>query len=217
MLRITEIFFSIQGEARYVGLPSVFVRLTGCPMRCVYCDSAYAFHGGEKRSIEQILEEVQQYETPYITVTGGEPLAQPECVDLLKQLCDRQLTVSIETGNAMSIAEIDPRVHVVLDIKTPDSGEESNNRYDNLAFIKPTDQLKFVICSRADYEWSKEMVAHEELDQRCEILFSPAAEQLSAKNLAEWILEDQVPVRFQMQLHKPVSYTHLTLPTKRIV
>lgn len=202
MLRITEIFFSIQGEAKFSGLPSVFVRLTGCPMRCTYCDSAYAFHGGEKRSIADIIDEIKQYETPYITVTGGEPLVQPECIDLLKELCDQEFIVSIETGNAVSIAKVDPRVHIVLDIKTPDSKEEKNNHYENLALIKATDQLKFVICSRADYEWSREFLRQKQLSESCEILFSPSAEQLIAKDLAEWILEDKMPVRFQTQLHK---------------
>ena len=202
MLRITEIFFSIQGEARFSGLPTVFVRLTGCPMRCSYCDSAYAFHGGEKRDIDEIIKEVQQYNTPYITVTGGEPLAQPECIELMAKLCDQGLTVSIETGNAVSVAEVDSRVHIVLDVKTPDSNEEHHNRYENLALIKPTDQLKFVVCSREDYEWSREFVKEKQLNKKCEILFSPSAQQLNAKDLADWILQDGLPVRFQLQLHK---------------
>ena len=202
MLRITEIFFSIQGEARFSGLPTVFIRLTGCPMRCSYCDSAYAFHGGEKRNIADILEEVKQYKTPYITITGGEPLAQPECIGLMQQLCDQGFIVSIETGNAVSIAEVDSGVHVVLDVKTPDSNEEKNNHYENLALVKSTDQLKFVICSQEDYEWSREFVCEKQLNKQCEILFSPSAQQLNAKDLADWILEDRLPVRFQLQLHK---------------
>jgi len=202
MLRITELFYSIQGEARHSGLPTVFIRLTGCPMRCTYCDSAYAFHGGEKRSIESIIEEVKQYETPYVTVTGGEPLVQKECIALLKQLCDQGYKVSIETGNAVSIANVDSRVHIVLDIKTPDSGEEPNNYYENIPLIQSKDQFKFVICSRTDYEWSKNLVIEQKLTDRCEVLFSPSSEQCEAKELAEWILADQLNVRFQIQLHK---------------
>ena len=202
MLRVTEIFFSIQGEAKFSGLPSVFIRLTGCPMRCAYCDSAYAFHGGEKRNIEDVIQEIKQFKTPYITVTGGEPLAQRECIDLMQSLCDQNYIVSLETGNAVSIEHVDPRVHVVLDIKTPDSNEEKNNKYENLALLKSTDQLKFVICSREDYEWSREFVRSKQLNKQCEVLFSPSAQQIKAKNLAEWILADQLAVRFQTQLHK---------------
>jgi len=202
MLRITEIFYSIQGEARYVGLPTIFIRLTGCPMRCVYCDSAYAFHGGEKLSIEDIIEGVKQYDTPYITVTGGEPLAQKESLKLMTELSDLGYIVSIETGNAIDISSIDERVHVVLDIKTPDSGEESNNCYENLDFIQNKDQLKFVITSRDDYDWAKNMVLDKQLNQKCEVLFSPVANVLSPADLAQWILQDQLPVRFQTQLHK---------------
>ena len=202
MLRITEIFFSIQGEAKFLGLPSVFVRLTGCPMRCTYCDSAYAFHGGEKRSIEDIIDEVQKHKTPYVTVTGGEPLAQRKCLDLMNELVKQGFIVSLETGNAVSIENVDSKVHIVLDIKTPDSTEEHNNCYENLEFIKPSDQLKFVVCSRNDYEWSRDLVRDKKLNEMCEVLFSPSTAQLEARDLAEWILEDNLPVRFQTQLHK---------------
>ena len=202
MLRITEIFFSIQGEAKFLGLPSVFVRLTGCPMRCTYCDSAYAFHGGEKRSIEDIIDEVQKHKTPYVTVTGGEPLAQRKCLDLMNELVKQGFIVSLETGNAVSIENVDSKLHIVLDIKTPDSTEEHNNCYENLEFIKPSDQLKFVVCSRNDYEWSRDLVRDKKLNEMCEVLFSPFTAQLEARDLAEWILEDNLPVRFQTQLHK---------------
>jgi 7-carboxy-7-deazaguanine synthase len=202
MLRITEIFYSIQGEARYVGLPTVFVRLTGCPMRCSYCDSAYAFHGGEKHSLESIIKSIQEYDVKHITVTGGEPLAQPKCIELLKKLCDLGYTVSLETGNAIDISQVDQRVHVVLDIKTPDSNEEKNNRYSNLLHVSEKDQLKFVIASRNDYVWAKNFVAENALTEKCEVLFSPVTSQVNAKDLAEWILSDQLRVRFQIQLHK---------------
>jgi 7-carboxy-7-deazaguanine synthase len=203
MLRISEIFYSIQGEARYSGLPSIFIRLTGCPMRCVYCDSEYAFHGGEKRELSDIIEEIKQYKTKYITVTGGEPLAQKkQCHALLTKLCDLGYIVSIETGNAVSVCGVDDRVHIVLDIKTPSSKAEHQNVYENLDLISAKDQLKFVIMNRQDYQWSKEFVESKQLNQQCEILFSAAAGSLSQTQLAEWILEDQLSVRFQMQLHK---------------
>ena len=202
MLRITEIFFSIQGEAKFLGLPTVFIRLTGCPMRCVYCDSAYAFHGGEKKSLADIIQQTKQYKTPYITITGGEPLAQPLCLDLMTSLCDQDFVVSLETGNAINIKNVDQRVHIVLDIKTPSSNEEKNNRYENLKLIKSTDQLKFVICNREDYEWSRKFIIDKAINEHCEVLFSPSAQQLEGKDLAEWILEDQLAVRFQTQLHK---------------
>ena len=202
VLRITEIFYSLQGEARTVGLPTVFIRLTGCPMRCTYCDTAYAFHGGEKQSIESVLQEVAQYQARYITVTGGEPLAQAECHDLLTVLCDQGYEVSLETGGAIDISKVDPRVCVVLDIKTPDSGEEKNNTYENLGYIKKTDLLKFVICSEQDYQWSKQKLQTLSLSDKCEVLFSPSAEQLSATDLADWVVRDRLPVRLQIQLHK---------------
>lgn len=202
MLRITEVFYSIQGEARHTGKPTVFIRLTGCPMRCVYCDSAYAFHGGQKISVAEISEQIKQYNTRYITVTGGEPLAQKSCFQLLSNLCDQGYEVSLETGNAVDIAMVDKRVNVVLDIKTPASGEERNNNYDNLHHLKQDDQLKFVILDKPDYEWSKQFMKENQLDQRCEVIFSPVADKLEAVDLASWVLEDQLPVRMQIQLHK---------------
>lgn len=201
-LRITEIFFSIQGESNTVGLPTVFVRLTGCPMRCAYCDTAYAFEGGKKRELTDIIAQVQQYQSRYVTVTGGEPLAQAECHDLLKELCDLGYQVSLETGGARDISQVDPRVYIVLDIKTPASTEEKKNVYENLNHIKPTDALKFVICDAADYQWSKQQLTDRLLAERCEVFFSPSAEQLSATQLADWLLRDQLPVRLQIQLHK---------------
>jgi len=201
-LRITEIFRSLQGEARHAGLPTVFVRLTGCPMRCVYCDSAYAFHGGDKRSIDDIINEIKTYTVQHITVTGGEPLAQKHCHELLSELCDLGYVVSLETGNAMDISQVDKRVHIVLDIKTPASAEEKNNRYENLNYISDKDQLKFVLMNRDDYLWSKQFVEERNLADKVEVLFSPVADELQASDLADWILEDNLPVRFQMQLHK---------------
>lgn len=201
-LKITEIFYSIQGESNTIGQPTVFVRLTGCPMRCSYCDTAYAFHGGERRELQTILADVAQYDARFVTVTGGEPLAQPECLGLLSSLCDQGYEVSLETGNAINIKEVDKRVYIVLDIKTPASNEEHNNRYDNLDHLKSSDALKFVICDRADYDWSKEMVKEKRLNELCEVLFSPSAGQLSPTDLADWLLADRLPVRFQTQLHK---------------
>ncbi len=201
-LKITEIFFSIQGESSLVGLPTVFVRLTGCPMRCSYCDTAYAFHGGSKMSIDSILAEVATYKAKHVTVTGGEPLAQPLCHELMTALCDKGYTVSLETGNAVDISMVDPRVYVVLDIKTPASNEEPNNKYENLQHIKNGDALKFVICDESDYQWSKQQVSERSLDDKCEVFFSPSAKQLSATDLADWIVRDQLPVRMQVQLHK---------------
>ena len=201
-LRITEIFFSIQGESNTVGYPTVFIRLTGCPMRCSYCDTAYAFHGGEKRELEDILAEVAQYKTKHVTVTGGEPLAQPNCHKLMNQLCDAGYSVSLETGGAMDISQVDPRVYIVLDIKTPASNEEHNNTYANLEHIKPSDCLKFVICDKEDYDWSKQLVQAQSLNDKCDVFFSPSADQLAARDLADWIVSDQIPVRMQIQLHK---------------
>lgn len=185
-----------------MGYPTVFVRLTGCPMRCSYCDTAYAFHGGSKMEVPDIITEVQKYRSKHITVTGGEPLAQPECIDLLKELCDLGYQVSLETGGAMDISNVDPRVYVVLDIKTPASREEHNNTYANLDHIKPSDCLKFVICDEDDYQWSKRQLVERNLTDKCEVFFSPSAEQLEATDLADWIVRDQLPVRFQIQLHK---------------
>ncbi|MEO0367639.1 MAG: 7-carboxy-7-deazaguanine synthase QueE [Pseudomonadota bacterium] len=201
-LKITEIFYSLQGETNRSGLPTVFVRLTGCPMRCGYCDTAYAFHGGTRWSIEDILAEVAKYKTPYVTVTGGEPLAQPGCWNLLTTLCNKGYDVSLETGNAVSIADIDERVAIILDIKTPASGEEPRNVYANLDLISGKDSLKFVICNQQDYEWSKQLVLERGLSDKCEILFSPVADSIDPTDIAEWVLADQLPVRFQMQLHK---------------
>jgi 7-carboxy-7-deazaguanine synthase len=201
-LRITEIFHSIQGESSTVGRPTVFVRLTGCPLRCGYCDTEYAFTGGEQRELAAILEEVARYRTRHVCVTGGEPLAQPNCRPLLAALCDAGHEVTLETSGALDIAGIDPRVSVIMDIKTPGSGESARNRWGNLAHIKPTDEIKFVICDRADYEWSKQVVAERALEGRCTVLFSPAWGALEPRLLAEWILADRLGVTFQVQLHK---------------
>lgn len=202
MLRLTEIFYSLQGETSRVGLPTVFIRLTGCPLRCTYCDTAYAFHGGQRWALPEIMAEVDKYQTPYVTVTGGEPLAQKECAVLLTALCDAGYDVSLETSGALSISHLDSRVKKILDFKTPDSSEVEKNLYSNVAHLTDNDEVKFVICSRADYEWSKEKLLEYQLDKKCTVLFSPSNEQLSAKTLAEWILEDKLPVRFQIQLHK---------------
>lgn len=201
-LRITEIFHSLQGESRTIGLPTVFVRLTGCPLRCTYCDTEYAFYGGHWRSFEDILQEVHRYGARYVCVTGGEPLAQRSCLGLLSALCDRGYHVSLETGGAMDVARVDARVMKVVDIKTPASGEEGRNRWQNLDHVSKNDQLKFVICNRADYEWSRDQVRERALAERCEVLFSPSHGQQPARELAEWVLEDGLPVRFQVQLHK---------------
>lgn len=201
-LRVTEIFYSLQGESRTSGLPTVFIRLTGCPLRCQYCDTDYAFSGGHWMDHEAIISEVQNYQTPYITVTGGEPLAQPACVDLLKGLCDRNYEVSLETSGALSLENVDPRVTKIMDLKTPASNECDKNKWENLQWISHKDQIKFVICDEQDYIWSKQQVADHNLNDKCEVLFSPSSEQLSATQLADWILRDQLPVRFQVQLHK---------------
>jgi 7-carboxy-7-deazaguanine synthase len=201
-LRITEIFFSLQGESRTVGLPTVFIRLTGCPLRCQYCDTAYAFQGGELLEMESILKQVENFKARYVTVTGGEPLAQKETLHLLKALCDKGYEVSLETSGAMSLEKVDPRVIKVMDIKTPGSQEEKRNHWPNLAYLLAQDQIKFVICDQKDYEWSKEQLFNYALHERCEVLFSPSYAQLSPTQLADWILADQLPVRFQIQLHK---------------
>lgn len=201
-LRITEIFHSLQGEARPAGYPTAFIRLTGCPLRCVYCDTSYAFQGGMRLGIADVLERIAEYSVRHVCVTGGEPLAQPACLELLAALCDAGYTVSLETSGALDISAVDPRVMVVLDIKTPDSGESERNLWANLARLKREDQLKFVICSRADYEWAKVVLGERKLEQLCEVLFSPSWGQLPARDLAEWVLADRLPVRFQLQLHK---------------
>lgn len=202
-LKITEIFFSIQGEAQTVGKPTVFVRLTGCPLRCSYCDSEYAFYGGERLSLDNIVEKVCDYGASYVCVTGGEPLAQPEARTLLTALCDRQLNVSIETSGALSIEGLDPRVSVVMDLKTPSSNEAGRNDYSNIGRLRRHDQIKFVIGDRQDYEWALFKVDEYALPHKVgEILFSPIYGQLEPSQLVEWILEDRAPVRFQMQLHK---------------
>ncbi len=201
-LRITEIFLSLQGEADTVGIPTVFVRLTGCPLRCQYCDTAYAFQGGEWWSLDAIVDRVRELGARYVCVTGGEPLAQKACLELLTRLCDEGLRVSLETSGALPIDDVDPRVVRVVDVKTPGSGEERRNRYEQLQRLRSQDQVKFVICGREDYEWSRDKLRELRLDERCGVLFSPSHEQLPARELAEWILEDRLPVRFQIQLHK---------------
>jgi len=201
-LRITEIFHSLQGESRPVGYPTAFVRLTGCPLRCGYCDTAYAFHGGQRTELADILARVAQFQVRYVCVTGGEPLAQPACLELLSALCTAGYRVSLETSGALDIAAVDQRVAVVLDLKTPASGECERNLWANLPLLKPEDQIKFVVCNRPDYEWAREQLQAHDLTARCEVLFSPAWEQQSARELADWILEDRLPVRFQLQLHK---------------
>jgi 7-carboxy-7-deazaguanine synthase len=201
-LRISEIFFSLQGETRTVGLPTVFVRLTGCPLRCQYCDTAYAFHGGQWHEIDDIMAQIRQYRTHYVTVTGGEPLAQKASLLLLDRLCDDGYEVSLETSGAIDVSQVDPRVVKVVDIKTPGSGEVEKNNWENISHLLPQDQIKFVICDQADYVWTKHIISEYKLSERCQLLFSPSHHQLSAGELADWILLDQLPVRLQVQLHK---------------
>lgn len=204
-LRITEIFHSLQGETTTTGLPTVFVRLTGCPLRCDYCDTAYAFEGGEKMTIQDILNTVAEYQTDFITVTGGEPLAQPQCIELLEQLCDLGYRVSLETSGAMPIEDVDPRVIKIVDLKTPGSGEVSRNLYENINYLQPEDEVKFVICDRKDYDWSCMQIDQLRLrDTGSEILFSPSQGQLAPALLAQWILEDKIKVRMQLQAHKVI-------------
>jgi len=202
VLKVNELFFSIQGETSKSGLPTVFIRLTGCPLRCVYCDTEYAFHEGDKMSIADILQRIADFRTRHVTVTGGEPLAQKACLHLLKLLCDEGYEVSLETSGAMDITPVDDRVSRIVDIKTPGSGEVDKNRFANLAHLTADDQVKFVICDRTDYTWAREKLTEYQLNERCEVLFSPSYGELKETTLADWILEDQLPVRLQIQLHK---------------
>ncbi len=201
-LRVSEIFHSLQGESSRVGLPTVFVRLTGCPLRCGYCDTDYAFSGGETLALDAILERVDEYQTRFVCVTGGEPLAQRACLDLLTALCDRDYSVSLETSGALDIGAVDPRVARIVDIKTPGSGEVDKNRWENVAHLKPHDELKFVLTDEADYRWARHALELYGLSERCPVLFSPAHGRLAPGQLADWILRDRLPVRMQIQLHK---------------
>jgi len=201
-LRITEIFYSLQGEGKTMGLPTTFIRLTGCPLRCGYCDTEYAFHGGQEREISDIIEEVESIGATYINVTGGEPLAQKRVHNLMQQLCDLGYKVSLETSGALDVSNVDSRVVKVLDVKTPGSKEEAKNKSQNYAFLTEADQVKYVICDRDDFLWSKEHMCQHELQDKCEVLFSPVQGQLAAVDLADWILEEKLSVRFQIQLHK---------------
>lgn len=203
-LRITEIFHSLQGESLTVGLPTVFVRLTGCPLRCSYCDTDYAFGGGEWKTYEEVLAEIEQYNCDHICITGGEPLAQKRVFDFFTMLCDKGYKVSTETGGANDIEPLDKRVMVVMDLKTPESQEMARNLYTNIDYLKPTDQIKFVICSRKDYDWCKMTIEQYNLIDKCEVLFSPSYEQVEYQTLAEWILKDRLRVRMQVQLHKVI-------------
>ena len=201
-LRIFEIFHSLQGESSRVGLPTVFVRLTGCPLRCGYCDTEYAFHGGATQSFEEILATVASYQAQYVCVTGGEPLAQKGCHQLLKMLCDTGYQVSIETSGAIDVSQVDQRVSVIMDIKTPGSGEASKNLWSNVAALSAKDELKFVLVDRTDYDWAKQILGQYDLTQKCPVLFSPVYKTLPPADLAAWVLEDHLPVRMQVQLHK---------------
>ena len=201
-LKIFEIFHSLQGESHFVGLPTVFVRLTGCPLRCTWCDTEYAFFGGQWMDFDAILAAVKQHNTPYVCVTGGEPLAQKRVLQLLDELVDAGYTVSLETAGSISVADVNPAVHKVVDLKAPGSGEVNKNLYDNLPLLSAQDQVKFVIADEADYDWAKDIMNKHQLDQQCQVLMSPVADVLSPKTLADWILQDQLPVRFQIQLHK---------------
>lgn len=201
-LRITEIFYSLQGESNLVGLPTVFIRLTGCPLRCNYCDTSYAFQGGEKMQIAEIIKQAEQYNAKHITVTGGEPMAQTECIDLMQQLLDKGFIVSLETSGALGLANVDKRVIKVIDLKTPSSTEQHRNRYDNIAYLNHQDQVKFVIADEQDYQWAKKIIEQYRLTNRCEVLFSPCMDKQAPSQLADKILADQLPVRFQLQLHK---------------
>ena len=201
-LRITEIFSSIQGESISIGIPTVFIRLTGCPLRCQYCDTTYAFTGGKWMSLTEIEAVVEDYHLKHVTVTGGEPLAQKSCLNLFTKLCDKNYNVSLETSGALDISLVDPRVVKVMDIKTPASLESNKNRWENINFLREKDQVKFVLCNREDYMWAKDIVNQYNLENRCSVLFSPSYEQLGARQLAEWIVDDKLNIRFQLQLHK---------------
>lgn len=201
-VKITEIFLSIQGEADSVGWPTVFVRLTGCPLRCQYCDTEYAFYGGEWIALDDVLGRVGSFQTQRVCVTGGEPLAQKGCLDLLRRLCDAGHRVSLETSGAIDVGKVDPRVVRVVDVKTPGSGEEQRNRLPNLDLLRSDEQIKFVICDRADFDWARDMVQAKRLSERCAVLFSPSYGQVEARDLAQWILDERLPVRLQIQLHK---------------
>ena len=203
-LKIFEIFHSLQGESHFVGLPTVFVRLTGCPLRCTWCDTEYAFFGGQWMDFDAILAAVKQHNTPYVCVTGGEPLAQKRVLQLLDELVDAGYTVSLETAGSISVAEVNPAVHKVVDLKAPGSGEVGKNLYDNLTLLTAQDQVKFVIADEADYEWPKDIIKQHQLDQQCQVLISPVADVLSPKTLAHWILRDQLPMRFPIQSPKPL-------------
>lgn len=201
-MRITEIFHSIQGESSYAGQPCVFVRLTGCPLRCTWCDTDYAFYGGQERSIDEVLAQVQDYGCPLVEVTGGEPLVQPDCLPFITRLCDAGYRVLLETSGAIDIAPVDPRAHVILDVKCPGSGMTDRMHWPNLSRLAAKDEAKFVLADRADYDWAREILAQYGVTARCPVLFSPVFGSLAVHELAEWILADKLPVRFQIQLHK---------------
>lgn len=202
VLRISEIFHSLQGESTRTGLPTVFVRLTGCPLRCNWCDTAYAFSGGATLALDDILARVAAFACPTVCVTGGEPLAQPDCLTLLTALCDAAYSVSLETSGALDISAVDPRVVRIVDLKAPDSGESARNRWENLDCLRTTDEIKIVLASRGDYDWAKSVLEQRRLAEKCTVLFSPVADRLPPAQLAEWLLQDRLPVRFQLQLHK---------------
>jgi 7-carboxy-7-deazaguanine synthase len=201
-LIINEIFYSIQGESSRIGLPTIFIRLTGCPLRCQYCDSEYAFYDGEKMRMSSILNKIKKYPTKYVTVTGGEPLAQKSCLKLLAKLCNFGYDVSLETSGAINVSNVDKRVKKIIDIKTPGSAEENKNKFENLKHLTTKDEIKFVICDQSDYVWAKKNIIEKNMANICEIIFSPAHESIKPKNLANWILKDQLNVRMQIQLHK---------------
>ncbi|UCV28372.1 7-carboxy-7-deazaguanine synthase QueE [Ferribacterium limneticum] len=201
-LRITEVFYSLQGEASRVGLPTVFVRLTGCPLRCSWCDTTYSFTGGEPATVESVLAEVAKYPARQVCVTGGEPLSQKDCLPLLTALCDAGYDVSLETSGALDVSPVDPRVARIMDLKAPDSAESARNLWENLTVLTPRDEIKIVIASRGDYEWARDVLRQKKLDQICSVLFSPAQGLVEPQSLAQWILEDGLNVRFQLQLHK---------------